>query len=100
MLGIFQNWLKRLKRKKFKIEEQSFNPQSLTGNQSPTRSGNFFIIDEHTIPTSNEPILGPGGFSVLAKTRPKQCPLCRTENKVTRLSSKQWQCNECKHIWE
>lgn len=40
------------------------------------------------------------GFKVEAVTRPKQCQICRTKNKITRLSSNQWKCTECGHTWE
>ncbi len=40
-----------------------------------------------------------GKVKVNAVTRPKQCVLCRTENKITRTSNAEWQCTACGHTW-
>jgi hypothetical protein len=100
MLEKIKKLWKRLGRKKFKIERESVYPIPLSNNRPQTRRGNFTIISENTISAANELVIQPGEFLVLAETIPKQCPLCRTENKVTRLPTNQWQCDECKHTWE
>lgn len=67
----------------------------------------LFRIDDEQILSAPPPILPEGhsnrrssnGFKVEAVTRPKQCKVCKTENKITRLPSNQWQCTECGYTW-
>ncbi|WLE95791.1 MAG: hypothetical protein QTN59_14025 [Candidatus Electrothrix communis] len=40
-----------------------------------------------------------GAFNVHAATRPKKCPVCLTEGRVTKAESGEWQCKECEHTW-
>ncbi len=42
----------------------------------------------------------PNHFTVHSMTRPNICPICRTENKITRLPSNEWNCEECGHTWQ
>ena len=44
------------------------------------------------------------GFGIFGSTRPKQCPLCRSQDQsnnstVTRLPSGHWKCKSCEHEW-
>ena len=40
-------------------------------------------------------------MKINALTRPKQCPVCRTEGKVTANNSSRhkWRCKECDNTW-
>lgn len=46
-----------------------------------------------------------GEFIIAGSTRPKQCPLCRSQDQInnsmiTRSPSKKWQCKSCEHEWK
>lgn len=75
-------------------------------NNTTNSEGRFRIDGERQIerpaaihPTGRSNSESNSGFRVEAVTRPKQCPICRTANKITRLPSNQWKCTECGHTW-
>jgi hypothetical protein len=41
-----------------------------------------------------------GKLKCIIKTRPKKCPYCLTENKITLTPEKKWKCKECGHEWQ
>ncbi|MCK5525429.1 MAG: hypothetical protein KAI83_20055 [Thiomargarita sp.] len=41
-----------------------------------------------------------GKLKAITKTRPKKCPYCRTENKITFTTEKKWKCKACGHEWQ
>ncbi len=88
-------------KKKFEIQQEQSNPNPII-IPSLERTGRKFEIQEERervdstiINTTNS----EGGFNIHAATRPKMCPVCRTEGRITRLESGEWQCKECEHIW-
>jgi hypothetical protein len=40
-----------------------------------------------------------GPMRIESQTRPKICPMCQTEDKITSLSSRQWKCTVCEYTW-
>lgn len=41
-----------------------------------------------------------GKLKAITKTRPKKCPYCRTENKITFTTKKKWKCKVCEYEWQ
>lgn len=42
---------------------------------------------------------GSGKFRVAGKTRPKQCPYCRTQNDLEQQSDRKCRCRTCNYKW-
>ncbi len=59
-----------------------------------------FDVGETTVRTST-PLnnSASGKLKRMIKTRPKACPVCRTEDKITKNAASAWQCKECGHEW-
>ena len=47
-------------------------------------------------------IVDPPRLKHPTETRPKKCPMCHTENKITRTSKGKWKCKkeECGYEWQ
>ena len=71
--------------------------------ENETSAGKFEVHGEREysrpISTNDSNSEAGGAFNVHAVTRPKVCPLCRTEGQVTKAESGEWQCKECGHTW-
>lgn len=65
----------RLNKKRFRVENIEFD-------RTPESAGN-----------------GSGKFTVAGKTRPKQCPYCRTRNDLEQQADRKWRCRACDHKW-
>lgn len=80
-------FLKRLFRKYFGVSHRV----------SQTDRPKFRVVEEFTL-SGRQRKVGER-ITINAITRPKQCVLCRTEGKITRLNSGHWKCTECGHTW-
>jgi hypothetical protein len=40
-----------------------------------------------------------GKLKNMSQTRPKKCPYCRTEDKITKTPEKKWKCKACEYEW-
>lgn len=95
------DFLKGVRRKNFQIEDGNLSHQSGSDDLSAIGNDRFHILGEHRVQKPDDSMItDPGGFSVLARSRPKQCPYCKTTGNITKLSSKKWQCGECKYTWK
>lgn len=100
IINAISQWFDRLKtrkpvRKKFIVERISKNGHDPDVRNQKT----FFVenIERGEQPQSNSNRVGK--FSVAGKTRPKQCPVCRTQNDIIRQTDRQWLCRTCNYKW-
>lgn len=40
-----------------------------------------------------------GNLKKIVRTRPKACPCCLTENRITKTDAGRWKCKECHYEW-
>jgi hypothetical protein len=112
MLNKLKSWWKKLRRKRFRITDEysatleTSEPSNHDQPLSLVRRKSFRITNEYSVTSrpdqsvnNDQSPSSVSGFSVVARTRPKQCPVCRTADRITRLESKDWKCEECGYTW-
>ena len=57
-----------------------------------------FVLGQ-TTRTASAPKDSDGKLKKMVLTRPKACPFCRNEDKITRLSNGKWKCKVCDYEW-
>lgn len=109
-----KSWWGKLRRKNFQITGEytaASAPNQLIDEPelSPParhsfRRKRFTITGEHSAGPNqtmgyDQPSPPVSGFSVVARTRPKRCPVCHTADRIVRVESMYWKCEECGHTW-
>lgn len=56
-----------------------------------------FFVGQTTI--ASAPKDSGGKLKKMVLTRPKACPFCRNEDKITRLADGKWKCKVCDYEW-
>lgn len=101
IIDAVSKWLERITtrkavRKKFRIQRIFRNEP-----EPDLRNRKTFLVEKiefHGRPESNG--RNPGKFTVAGKTRPQQCPYCRTQNNLEQQADrKKWRCRTCDYEW-
>lgn len=56
------------------------------------------LSEPNTTTSVNISPISNGKFKTFIATRPKKCPLCNTENMITKVNA-HWKCKKCEHTW-
>ncbi|OAD19415.1 hypothetical protein THIOM_004952 [Candidatus Thiomargarita nelsonii] len=64
------------------------------------RSGKKFVVKGTVDISPQNSSSQSGKLKNISKTRPKKCPYCRTEDKITKTPENKWKCKACEYEWQ